>query len=230
MQIITPAVLHNTLYFNDIPVLIYNIKYPVFTSTCNQDAVRSINQFYSSLAKEKEDYCKTVLYPQAVESARYIQKNFPPFHSYEYDMVYKVTFNSGCITSLYVDQYTFMGGAHGSTVRTSDTWSLSTGRRISLQDIYPHEPLYRQKIRLSIQSQIAGLLKDNPASFFDDYPKLLLNTFDPDSFYLSPDGVIIYFQQYDIAPYASGLPEFLLPCPAGRAGNQLAGKQFSNTP
>lgn len=213
MQIITPSVLRNTLSFNGIPVMVYNIKYPVFTSTCSQAAVRSINQFYSSLAKEKEDYCKTVLYPQAVESARYIQNNDPPFHSYEYDMVYKVTFSSGCIASLYVDQYTFMGGAHGSTVRTSDTWNLSTGERISLQDLYLREPLYRQIVRLRIQYQIAGLLKDNPASFFDDYPKLLLNTFNPDSFYLSPDGVMIYFQQYDIAPYASGLPEFLLPYP-----------------
>lgn len=214
MQIITPSVLHNTLSFNGIPVMVYHIKYPVFTSTCSQAAVSSINQFYSSLAKEKEDYCKTVLYPQAVESARYIQNNDPPFHSYEYDMVYKVTFSSGCITSLYVDQYTFMGGAHGSTVRTSDTWNLSTGRRILLQDLYPHEPLYQQNIGARIQYQIAGRLKDNPASFFDDYPKLLADTFNPDSFYLSPDGVIIYFQQYEIAPYASGLPEFLLPQPA----------------
>lgn len=214
MQIITPSVLRNTLSFNGIPVMVYNIKYPVFTSTCSQAAVRSINQFYNFLAKEKENYCKTVLYPQAVESAQYIQKNYPPFHSYEYDMVYKVTFSSGCITSLYVDQYTFMGGAHGSTVRTSDTWNLSTGRRILLQDLYPHESLYQQNIGSRIQYQIAGLLKDNPASFFDDYPKLLVDTFNPDSFYLSPDGVIIYFQQYEIAPYASGLPEFLLPQPA----------------
>lgn len=211
MQTITSAELNDTLFFNNIPVLIYHIKYPVFKSSCGQEPVQTVNQFYNALAREKENYCKTVLYPQAVESARYIQSNYPPFHSYEYDMDYKVTLNSGCFTSLYMDQYTFMGGAHGSTVRKSDTWNFSTGRRVSLKNIYPHESLYRQKILLMIQYQITGMLKDNPASFFDDYPKLLQNTFNPDSFYLSPGGVTIYFQQYDIAPYASGLPEFLLP-------------------
>lgn len=27
---------------------------------------------------------------------------------------------------------------------------------------------------------------------------------------MTPDGIVIYFQQYDIAPYSSGLPEFEL--------------------
>ena len=62
----------------------------------------------------------------------------------------------------------------------------------------------------------AGIHKTkNGATYFDDYAKLIQNTFNPDSFYLFPGGVVIYFQQYDIAPYATGLPEFVLPVPPG---------------
>ncbi|MFU2363539.1 MAG: RsiV family protein, partial [Clostridiales bacterium] len=37
-----------------------------------------------------------------------------------------------------------------------------------------------------------------------------METINFDSYYLTPKGIVIYFQQYDIAPYSSGLPEFLI--------------------
>jgi len=47
--------------------------------------------------------------------------------------------------------------------------------------------------------------------YFDDYEKNVANYFNPKSFYLVPDGIVIYFQQYEIAPYASGIPQFTIP-------------------
>ena len=104
-----------------------------------------------------------------MEAARYIQDNHPPFEMYWFTSDYKVTFNSGCITSLYMDESTYMGGAHGSVTRSSDTWDFASGKRLQLED------------------------------------------FHPGNFFLVPDGIIIYYQQYDIAPYAAGIPEFLIP-------------------
>jgi hypothetical protein len=37
------------------------------------------------------------------------------------------------------------------------------------------------------------------------------------NFYLTKEGVVIYFQQYDIAPYSSGLPTFVIPYGPGGA-------------
>lgn len=209
MQSIENKSMNDVLLYNGIPVLKYNIAYPFFHSTCSPKAVESINEFYLSLAKNKQSYCKWVLYPQAAEAAKYIQENNPPFHPFEFDMIYQVTMNKGCVTSLYLEQYTYLGGAHGATVRTSDTWDFVTGKRLSLKNLYTND--FENKIILWIESQIAELLKVSPGSFFEDYANLLRNTFNPDSFYLTPEGIVIYFQQYDIAPYAAGIPEFLLP-------------------
>ncbi|HWQ73960.1 MAG TPA: RsiV family protein, partial [Syntrophomonas sp.] len=44
-----------------------------------------------------------------------------------------------------------------------------------------------------------------------NYEELVEQTFDVNNFYCTPQGVVVYFQQYDIAPYASGIREFLLP-------------------
>ena len=130
---------------------------------------------------------------------------------FEFLVTFQVTYNSGCVVSLYMDQYEFEGGAHGSTQRTSQTWDFSTGKRMQLSDFYPHNPSYREEIQNQIQSGIGRRLEQEPSTYFEDYPELLRNTFNAESFYLTPEGLVIYYQQYDIAPYSTGMPQFLLP-------------------
>lgn len=62
----------------------------------------------------------------------------------------------------------------------------------------------------TIEGQIIEQLKTSPQSYFDDYAKLVAKTLNLNSFYLTQDGVVLYFQQYDIAPYAAGFPEFMI--------------------
>lgn len=211
MQTITRHSLENTLYYRHIPVFKYSIGFPSFVSSCSEAATQTINAHYASLALEQKDDCRTVLYPQAVKDAQYIQSNEPPFHPYEFIMDYQVTFNSGCMTSLYFDRYTFMGGAHGSRERTSDTWDFSSGRKILLGDFFPSEPGYEAHLTEWIIEQTALRLIAEPASFFNDYADLIRKNFRPESFYRTPEALVLYFQEYDIAPYTMGIPEFSLP-------------------
>ncbi|MEM5769578.1 MAG: RsiV family protein, partial [Bacillota bacterium] len=39
-----------------------------------------------------------------------------------------------------------------------------------------------------------------------------VQTWNPCSFYMVPEGLAVYFQQYDIAPYVMGIPVFVIPC------------------
>ena len=204
MQTISPNTLSSILYYKDIPVFRYSIRYPVFTAA-------RINAHYADLAAGKEDYCRTVLYPQAVEAARYIQDNHPPFEMYGFTSDYEVTFNSGCITSLYTDESAYMGGAHGSVTRSSDTWDFASGKRLQLGDFYPGQPFFSQGIIQQIENQAALVIKSSGSPYYEDYPALLYSAFRADSFFLTQDGVVIYYQQYDIAPYGAGIPEFLIP-------------------
>lgn len=211
MQTILQKTLKDTMYYGKIPVFIYNINYPFFKSTCSKAPSQRINNYYAYTARQTESYCRTVLYPQAADSARYIPENNPSFNSFTLDVNYKITYNAGCITSLYLEKYTYMGGTHGETVRTSDTWDFKTGRRLSLGNFYPLSTASRQRLFMNIGGQIAERQKASPSSFFDDYISLLQKTFNPKNYYLTPEGFVIYYQQYDIAPYAAGLPEFLFP-------------------
>jgi hypothetical protein len=214
VQTITEKILNDTMLYGNIPVFTYHIAYPSFSTTCVLSAAQTANIYYMQLAENTEQYCRTVLYPQAVESARYITSNHPPFNRYTLDMNYQITYNSGCITSLYMDTYTYMGGAHQELERISDTWDFSTGRQLHLDDISALTPTALNGLQTSVERQIAERLKESPGSYFEDYPYLLRNKFNQNHFFLRPGYIVIYYQQYEIAPYATGIPEFSFRMPA----------------
>lgn len=95
-------------------------------------------------------------------------------------------------------------GAHGNTIRSSQNWDLRIGRQLPLSYFYPNNPNYVVDILRSIMTQI----KENPENYFDNYCELVLENFNLDNYYVTPQYVVIYFQQYDIAPYSSGIPTF----------------------
>ena len=214
MQTITEKILNDTMLYGNIPGFTYHIAYPSFSTTCVLSAAQTANIYYMQLAENTEQYCRTVLYPQAVESARYITSNHPPFNRYTLDMNYQITYNSGCITSLYMDTYTYMGGAHQELERISDTWDFSTGKQLHLDDISALTPAALNGLQTSVERQIAERLKESPGSYFEDYPYLLRNKFNQNHFFLRPGYIVIYYQQYEIAPYATGIPEFSFRMPA----------------
>ena len=211
MQTIIRQTLKDTMYSNKIPVFLYTIHYPSFQTTCSIDGAQKVNAYYTSAARKTEAYCRTVLYPMALESAQYIQTNQPPFHSYELTVDYQITYNRNCITSLIMNQYTFMGGAHGETLRTSATWDFHTGNQLPLERFYPRTSSFPKSLLNEIEGQIIGRLKATPSAYFPDYAALLQEHFQPENYYLRPGGIVIYYQQYDIAPYASGIPEYFFP-------------------
>jgi len=135
-----------------------------------------------------------------------IENNFP-VRVFEVLLVYKITYLESCIISLYFDTYEYTGGAHGNTIRDSQTWNLKNFGRIKLCQIFRCPPYYKAYILKFVEDKI----KRNPDIYFEDYKKLIVETFNENNFYCTPKGIVSYYQQYDIAPYSSGIREFLIP-------------------
>lgn len=206
-------ILRNELYYNNVLMLTYTIRYPQFASRWFQSAVRRMNLTYRTKALAFKKHCETELYRLAVEQYQYAVQNNFPFMPYEAVMVYSVTYNQNCALSLYFDQYEFTGGAHGNTVRDSATWNLNQGRIMRLAEFFPANRNYRAYIINMVIEQISR----DPTNYFEDYKNLVAQYFNPNSFFLTPEGIIVYFQQYEIAPYATGIPMFTIPYLAGNA-------------
>lgn len=186
------------------------IQRPVVRLNFNNSAQNRINQHYFSKANDFYRTAYTELYPQAVKLYRESKESGFPFHAFEAIMQYKITYNEACHLSSYSDSYQYTGGAHGTTLRSSETFSLKTGKKLALKDLFPPDFNYRGFLLGQIITQ-ADEIMEQEQIFFDDYRELIVQNFNPESFYLEPEGLVIYYQQYDIAPYASGIIEFIIP-------------------
>ena len=115
---------------------------------------------------------------------------------------YEIDFDEGPLLSvtLTYSGYRFPM-AHPMHHARSLTFDLHTGRLLTLDDLFTGD--YLAALSGHIAAQIAAT----------DLP--LLRPFDgidaSADFRLTPEGVVIYFQLYDLAPYAWGFPQFLIP-------------------
>ena len=143
----------------------------------------------------------------------------------EYEAIrdYTLTYNEDCLISLYTDQYEYTGGAHGNTVRSADTWLLPQAERLTLGQLFPADNTYLVRVELAVIDQIEAQNAAGTGAYFDNYRELVPQTFNPAQFYLTPEGLTVYFQQYDIAPYASGIPRSV--CRTGKSGQSCRAAQ-----
>ena len=195
----------NELTYRGSVILKYDIEYPQIFSVCyNTDTFNSINL---RKALELENYAKDILFKDAMDLYNYNFSNGYPIMIYELVYKYTITYNKEPIISLYADEYVYSGGPHGSTIRTSQNWNIECNKQFYLSELYDNNPNYILYILKEINKQIEEKGKE---FFFGDYCSLVLQTLNLDQFYITPNCAIIYFQQYDIAPYSTGIPEFCL--------------------
>jgi hypothetical protein len=200
-------VIKNDLKYNGVTLITYKIEYPEFRSSCYRVCLLKVNRFYKKNALDYKKYIETELYRMAVEQYKGDIANGYPIRVFEALQTYDVMYLNKCVISIYFDRYEYTGGAHGNTVRTSQTWNLLKCSLIQLYQLVRCCPDYKTYILNEVETQI----EENPEIYFEDYRVLIDETFDRNNFYATPGGVVVYYQQYDIAPYSSGIREFLIP-------------------
>lgn len=203
--------INRTFKYNNTEMLKLTIKYPIINIYNRPFAERKINNNIEMQVQEYFRYATNTLYNEAVNSYMESLKNDYPFHGFEAYMEYKITYNDNCFLSLYADKYEFRGGAHGYTTRKSDTYELCTGEYIYLYCFFKPYTDYELFITQEIIIQAENNLIDNPGIYFEDYKNLIAENFNPNNFYMSPDGITFYYLQYEIAPYSTGIVEFTIP-------------------
>ncbi len=210
-------VLKKEMYYKDHLILSYTIKYPQFVSDKFRLFLTKLNIHYKADAALYQKIHISKLYQMAVDDYEYSVTNGFPIHQYEVNVEYKVTYNENCILSLYFDRYEFTGGAHGTTKRNSDTWDLRKGIWMELTDFLPDNKNAAKYIQAEIIGQIEEEIKKGNNIFFEDYADLVKENFNSRNFYLAKEGIAVYFQLYEIAPYVSGIQTFIIPYAEGAA-------------
>lgn len=214
---VSEQILEKELSFQGHVLLVYKIVYPQFSSSSFVRVLKNINQYYELQARKFALHCEKKLFKMALEQYAYSVKNKLPIQRFEAQDCFELTYNANCTLSLYQDRYEYTGGAHGSTVRRSNTWSLQRGGQSNLMNFFPYIRGLREYLIGEITRQVEKQIENGSQDFFDEYEENISAHFNPQQFYLTQAGVEIYFQQYDIAPYVVGIPTFLIPFSKGGA-------------
>ena len=120
-----------------------------------------------------------------------------------------ILMNGSHVLSFYIDHYAFTGGAHGLQTRQYTVVNLWTGKEVTLKDIFKDNSethlssILSDKIHEKNHLPTTQSLKD--AGFFTDTIK------PTDNFYITREGIGFFYNQYDIAPYASGSIDIFIP-------------------
>ena len=206
------VVLEKNLYYRGELILKYTISYPRIISNLYIYSTRKFNSFNRMIALSLKMYAEKDLFNESKEIYEYNHSNGYPIMVYELNYDFEITYNDNFILSLFSNEYIFTGGAHGSTVRKSQNWDMKLGEQFKLDSVFKDDPNYLLFILRDIIRQIELQIEQDSQQYFDNYCCLVLDTFNPNQFYLyDKNTIVIFFGQYDIAPYSSGIPTFKIP-------------------
>lgn len=201
---ISNIIIEREMMYEGVTVLTYKINYPEIIEKSNKIGIFNFNIYNKKQSLDLQKKIENELYKQAVELYKYNKKNGYPQRKYEIVQNYEISYNANNVISLYVDEYVYSGGAHGETIRKAQNWNILTGKMIKLEELYRNNPYFLLDILKEINRQIAV----NPRIYFENSCELVINAFNPENFYIGKDAIYIFYQQYDIAPYSTGIPTF----------------------
>lgn len=171
---------------------------PQIKGLTNEDKENKINNL---IVNWTEEWINDVKYI----ADDYFKNGTPPLNPYQLMSKYKIT-SLRNIISLYIDYYQYTGGAHGATTRKSYNVDEITGEILTLKDLFKEEYNYKDIIDSSIKNEISK----NPDIYFSG--KEGFNGIDEKTkFYIEDGNLVIYYGEYEIAPYVTGIPEFRMP-------------------
>jgi len=106
-------------------------------------------------------------------------------------------------------EYEYSGGAHGMPYWIPHTFDLHTGEELGLEFFVANEEAAFKDI---VTEQFIKMYDVDPGWYWDDAIGVVRGSAGFDSpFYLKEEGLVIYFGPYELAPYAAGFVEIVVP-------------------
>jgi len=195
----------NTLDNDGDVILTLNVEYPAIIADVEVDSLKKINSSLKTIAQnlidkyEKESFNYYVIEKSDAESAGLI------YTPREISVLFNVEYNQNGIFSVTCAIEEFSGGPHSGIKLESYTYDLNSGDTLTLSHFIEGED-YLQKVSDYIIAEISK----NPNDYYADYGSIVPTLITPTSFFISDEGVCIYFQEYDIAAFLIGAPTFIL--------------------
>lgn len=188
------------------PVLRCVLTRPELTGTWK--GIEGINRYYIHAADvwrrrwEREVYCSACL-DLADRRGR-----GRPFRVWQAELETQITLQEEGLLSLWQEGREQCGYDRPLLLRRGDTWSLADGAPRTLASFYPRERNWKKRLMGQMEEQVRERLAGGESLLDADCVKRLRREFDRENFYLTGDGMQVFFPLYTLASGAEGLPVF----------------------
>ncbi|MDR2670116.1 MAG: DUF3298 and DUF4163 domain-containing protein [Oscillospiraceae bacterium] len=130
------------------------------------------------------------------------------FIPYTLEQNFMVSYNQNGLLSVVRDISVFSGGAHGDILVETETFRLTDGRTLSLDDLFS---VGREVYRPRLVEAVCAFIEQNLDDYYANYRDIVEENFPEETFALTEDGLTLYYGTYTLAPFAGGIPRFEIP-------------------
>ena len=119
------------------------------------------------------------------------------------------------VVSLIVVSSLYSGGSHPNSVQVAHNLDISNQRILTLEDVIVEEgaPALAKLVREGVDSKFAAI--DGGNGLFEDYGETIDNSMSYGAmtpyWYFNDVGLVIFYNQYELGPYAAGIIKVELP-------------------
>jgi hypothetical protein len=206
MIVLQPFTTEREWTVDGIPVLSAVVSLPQPGSVSDRLS-RRIFRYYQQQCRAYLKYCEQDLFPRARAAYRAALAISAPLPLFRAELTYQITFQDSHFLSLYT-QSKESDGEHIWQARRSDTWDLSTGYPVPLSDFFPSRSPWKRQILEQVAEAIQTQEATGTAQYHAHRRQELRRHFNPRNYYLTPEGLMVFFPMYAIAPPFEGIPAF----------------------
>lgn len=168
----------------------------------------AINRYYARVARVWQERWEREVYVRACLDLADRRAKGRPFRPWQAMLTTHITKQGDGLLSLYQDSTEQAGCDRPVTVRRGDTWSLETGTPCSLRSFLGKEHQWKRRLLKQIGEQASQRLASGESLLDDDCVQKLRSCFSAERFYLTEDGMRVFFPMYAIGASAEGIPVF----------------------
>lgn len=206
-----PLTAERTWTVEEIPVLTASISLPAPAEGTGLAAARRIRRYYQLQSRSFLRYCQNWLLPAAEAEYRAALASSAPLPAFRAELEYHVTYNENGLWSLYTQSRERGADGRPLLTRRGDTWDLTAGYPVPLAAFFPRRSGWRKKLLTAVEAEIRRREAAGAAHWNEDWRRALRRRFNPENFYLTGDGLAVFYPMYALAPASAGIPVFTVP-------------------
>ncbi|MGN0969110.1 MAG: RsiV family protein [Oscillospiraceae bacterium] len=192
-------------------VLTLSIRRPAFPDT---GKTKRMERYFSEIARQWQNRWENQLFPMACQALADARETSRPFVPWKAELDYTVTLWQPPLLSLRLDAVETSQNTRPLQIRTGETWDCGRGYPRTLRSFFPAKAhRWRKELLDCLREQAARQLASGESLLDPDCAQVMERSFDPDRFYLTEEGITVFYPLCILGAYAEGIPVFTVPIP-----------------